>query len=141
MICGLILNVSWNANLISYLSTHKISMPFESLEKLLQATNFKIAIIPESAQEDNFKLSSDPIKRKIYNQRIKPYLYDFDSYSGKCIWIATFINIPIYRNTKCIAIKNASIKPTIFNFNIYHCEYLVKDVVLSSDWIHQHLQA
>ena len=93
MICGLILNVSWNANLISYLSTHKISMPFESLEKLLQATNFKIAIIPESAQEDNFKLSSDPIKQKIYNQRIKPYLYDFDSYSGMCIWIATFISI------------------------------------------------
>ena len=99
MICGLILNVSWNANLISYLSTHKISMPFESLEKLLQATNFKIAIIPESAQEDNFKLSSDPIKRKIYNQRIKPYLYDFDSYSGRCIWIANFISIPIYQNT------------------------------------------
>ena len=93
MICGLILNVSWNANLISYLSTHKISMPFESLEKLLQATDFKIAIIPESAQEDNFKLSSDPIKQKIYNQRIKPYLYDFDSYSGMCIWIATFISI------------------------------------------------
>ena len=83
MICGLILNVSWNANLISYLSTHKISMPFESLEKLLQATNFKIAIIPESAQEDNFKLSSDPIKQKIYNQRIKPYLYDWGSYSGR----------------------------------------------------------
>ena len=99
MICGLILNVSWNANLISYLTTHKISMPFESLEKLLQATNFKIAIIPESAQEDNFKLSSDPIKRKIYNQRIKPYLYDFDSYSGRCIWIANFISIPIYQNT------------------------------------------
>ena len=74
-------------------------MPFESLEKLLQATNFKIAIIPESAQEDNFKLSSDPIKRKIYNQRIKPYLYDFDSYSGRCIWIANFISIPIYQNT------------------------------------------
>ena len=58
-------------------------MPFESLEKLLQATNFKIAIIPESAQEDNFKLSSDPIKQKIYIQRIKPYLNYFDSYSGK----------------------------------------------------------
>ena len=102
MICGLILNVSWNANLISYLTTHKISMPFESLEKLLQETNFKIAVIPKSAQEDNFKLSSDPIKRKIYNQRIKPYLYDFDSYSGRCIWmiwIANFISIPIYQNT------------------------------------------
>ena len=99
MICGLILNVSWNANLISYLTTHKISMPFESLEKLLQATNFKIAIIPESAQEDNFKLSSDPIKQEIYKERIKPYLYDFDSYSGRCIWIATFISIPIYQNT------------------------------------------
>ena len=91
MIFGLILNASWNANLKSYLSTHKINMPFDSLEKLLEATNYKIAIIPESAQEDNFKLSSDPIKQKIYIQRIKPSLYDFDSYSGR--YIVTFINV------------------------------------------------
>ena len=83
MIFGLILNASWNANLKSYLLTHKINMPFDSLEKLLQATNFKIAIIPESAQEDNFKLASDPLKRKIFIQKIKPYLHDFGSYSGK----------------------------------------------------------
>ena len=83
MIFGFLLNASWNANLKSYLLTHKINMPFNSLEKLLQATNFKIAIIPESAQEDNFKLASDPLKRKIFIQKIKPYLYDFGSYSGK----------------------------------------------------------
>ena len=96
MIFGLILNVSWNANLKSYLSTHKISLPFDSLEKLLEATNYKIALIPESALEDNFKLSSDPIKRKIYIQRIKPSLYDFDSYSGRYISSVTFTNIPYF---------------------------------------------
>ena len=85
MIFGLILNASWNANLKSYLSTHKINMPFDSLEKLLEVTNYKIAVIPESAQVDNFKLASDPVKQKIFAQRIKPYLHDFDSYSGKYI--------------------------------------------------------
>ena len=95
MIFGLILNASWNANLKSYLSTHKINMPFDSLEKLLKATNYKIALIPESTQEDNFKLASDPIKQKIYIQRIKPYLNYFDSYSGKYMncYIYVFINV------------------------------------------------
>ena len=83
MIFGLILNISWNANLKSYLTTKKINMPFDSLEKLLDATNYKIAIMPESAEEDGFKLSSDPIKQKVYIQRIKPYLYDWGSYSGR----------------------------------------------------------
>ena len=83
MIFGLLLNISWNANLKSYLTTKKINMPFDSLEKLLDATNYKIALIPESAQEEDFKLSSDPIKQKVYIQRIKPYLYDYGSYSGR----------------------------------------------------------
>ena len=112
MIFGLMLNASWNANLISYLSTHKINMPFDSLEKLLEATNYKIAIIPESAQEDNFKLSSDPIKQKIYIQRIKPSLYDFDSYSGR--YIVTFINVFIVIKIylpKCLCTLHLTFQP------------------------------
>ena len=91
MIFGFLLNTTWNANLISYLSTHKINMPFDSLEKLLKETNYKVAVHSGTTQESNFKLSSDPIKQKIYIQRIKPSLYDFDSYSGR--YIVTFINV------------------------------------------------
>ena len=73
MIFGLILNTSWNANLKSYLTTKKINMPFDSLQKLLKATNYKVAVQAESTQESNFKLSSDPIKQKIFTDRIKIY--------------------------------------------------------------------
>ena len=93
MIFGLILNVSWNANLKSYLTTKKINMPFDSLKKLLEATNYKIALIPESAQEDNFKLAPDPVKQQIYIQRIKPYLYDFGSWSGMHMNFDIFVGI------------------------------------------------
>ena len=48
-------------------------MPFDSLEKLLKATNYKVAVQSESTQESNFELSSDPIKQKIYTQRLQTY--------------------------------------------------------------------
>ena len=95
MIFGLILNISWNANLKSYLTTKKINMPFDSLVKLLDETNYKIAVMPESAEEDSFKLATDPIKQKIYIQRIKPYLYDWGSYSGRRF--NSYIHLPLIK--------------------------------------------
>ena len=44
-----------------------------ALQKLLKATNYKVAVQAESTQESNFKLSSDPIKQKIFTDRIKIY--------------------------------------------------------------------
>ena len=76
------MNASWNANLISYLSTQKTSLPFHSLDGLLDSTSYKIAIISGSAQEDYFKLSADPVKQKAWTERIEPYLNYFGQYSG-----------------------------------------------------------
>ena len=82
---GLLLNASWNANLISYLSTQKTNLPFHSLDGLLDSTSYKIAIISGSAQEDYFKLSADPVKQKAWTERIKPFLNYFSHYSGKYV--------------------------------------------------------
>ena len=48
-------------------------MPFDSLEKLLTTTNYEVAVQSESTQESNFELSSDPIKQKIYAERLQTY--------------------------------------------------------------------
>ena len=84
---GLLLNASWNANLISYLSTQKTSLPFHSLDGLLDSTSYKIVIISGSAQEDYFKLSVDPVKQKAWTERIEPYLNYFGQYSGMYVFI------------------------------------------------------
>ena len=80
MIFGLLLNVSWNANLISYLSTSKTILPFTSLETLLDSTDYRIAIIPNTAQEESFKDHNLPIRQKAWDERIAPYLEQYSSF-------------------------------------------------------------
>ena len=82
MLFGLLLNISWNANLISYLSTQKTQLPFNNLGELLDTTNYKIAILPESSAEDDFKLSKDSNRQEAWTDRIEPYLDMFPTYSG-----------------------------------------------------------
>ena len=66
--------------LITYLSTRKTIMPFTSITELYQHTNFRVVVLPNSADEDFFKYSTDPIIQKIYEERIKPYLQDYLNY-------------------------------------------------------------
>ena len=82
MFFGLLLNISWNANLVSYLSTQKTQLPFNNLGELLDSTDYKIAIVPESSAEDDFKLSRDSNRQKAWTERIKPYLDMFPTYSS-----------------------------------------------------------
>ena len=77
MIYGLLLNVSWNANLISYLSTSKRVLPFTSLETLIDSTNYRIALIPNTAQEESFKGHELPSRQKAWDERIQPYLEQY----------------------------------------------------------------
>ena len=82
MLFGLLLNISWNANLVSYLSIKKTQLPFNNIGELLDSTNYKIAILPDSIHEDDFKLSPDSNMQKAWNERIKPYLDMFPTYSS-----------------------------------------------------------
>ena len=82
MIFGLLLNTSWNANLISYLAIQKTHLPFNNLETLLSSTSNKIAVLPGSSLEDAFRHSRDPITQRAWTERIEPYLDEFHTYSG-----------------------------------------------------------
>ena len=78
----LLLNISWNANLISYLATHSIQYPFDRLETLLSTTDLKIAVLPGSAHQDNFALSAKPMQSKAWKKRIEPFLDEYKPYQG-----------------------------------------------------------
>ena len=81
----LLLNVAWNANLISYLATTNIQFPFDRLETLLRETDFKIGILPGSAHMDNFALSTKPNYVKAWKERIEPFLDLYKPYQGNLI--------------------------------------------------------
>ena len=100
MIFGLLLNVSWNANLISYLSTSKTILPFTSLETLIDSTDYRIAIIPNTAQEESFKDHEVPIRQKAWDERIAPFLEQYSSYyrnKGSGNFCNVYLSYEIFR--------------------------------------------
>ena len=80
--------------LITYLSTRKTTLPFASITELYLHTNFRVVILPNSADEDFFKYSTDPIVQKIYEERIKPYLQEYLDYPI----LSNSDNIPFIKN-------------------------------------------
>jgi len=94
MIFGLLLNIAWNANLISYLATSKINLPFDSIATLLSLTNYQIAINPGTSLEDTFKLSTDLTYQKAWSERIEPYLDYYRPYAAEKRMIAIPLENP-----------------------------------------------
>ena len=82
MIFGFLLNTTWNANLISYLATHRIHFPFNSLETLLELSSYKIALASGTMHEEYFKLSKVPTIQKAWAERIEPHLETLQPFSG-----------------------------------------------------------
>ena len=70
----------WEAMLVTYLSSRKTILPFNTIEEMYLNTNFRLALIPNTAYEDDFKYSTDPMFRKIYEERIKPHLKEYMEY-------------------------------------------------------------
>ena len=70
----------WEAMLVSYLSTRKTKLPFNTLTEMYQNTQFRLALIPSTSLEDDFKYSADPIWQKIYKDRLKPHLQEYSEY-------------------------------------------------------------
>ena len=62
---------------MSYLATRKTVLPFENLVEMYYDTDFRLALVPSTTYEDNFKYSTDPLFQKIYTERLKPHLPDY----------------------------------------------------------------
>ena len=81
----------WEAMLVSYLATRKTVLPFGSLQEMYSNTPFRLALIPSTTYEDNFKYSRDPLFKNIYEERIKPHLEDYSSYENYLTDMVHFI--------------------------------------------------
>ena len=68
----------WEAMLVSYLSVRKTSLPFKSMEELVNnEKDFKIALLPGSSLVDFFKFAKEDIWQKAWKNQIQPYLEDY----------------------------------------------------------------
>ena len=66
--------------LITHLTIRKTSMPFTTIEDMYYNTNFRISLIPNSAQVDDFAQSTNPLFQKIFEERFKPHLQEYLDY-------------------------------------------------------------
>ena len=80
IVVGALLYWHWEAMLVSYLAIRKTVLPFATLEEMYTNTPFRLAMIPSSAYEDDFKFSPDPLWQKIYKERIQPHLAEYAAY-------------------------------------------------------------
>lgn len=97
MTFGLLINLAWQANLISYLTISKLFLPFTNFESLVQTSDFQIAIVPGSSDEDMFKLSLNPVYQRAWKERIEPNMEEYKEYDYTNI-------IQILRNHQSMAV-------------------------------------
>ena len=60
--------------LITYLSTRRITLPFNNIPELVANTPFRIILIPGTSYEDAFKTSRDKDWQAAWTGRVQPYL-------------------------------------------------------------------
>jgi hypothetical protein len=72
----------WEAMLVSYLANRVIVLPFNSLAELSQTSGYRMYLSPGSAEEDSFKLATDPIWQKMWTEKILPYMDEFNANRG-----------------------------------------------------------
>ena len=66
--------------LVPYLASRKTIMPFTTITDMYLNTDFRLALIPETSLEDDFKHSTDPIWTKMYEERLEPHLKEYSNY-------------------------------------------------------------
>lgn len=64
----------WEAMLITYLSTRRISLPFNNIPELVTQSPFRIILIPGTSYEDAFKTSRDEFWKIAWTDRVQPHL-------------------------------------------------------------------
>jgi hypothetical protein len=66
----------WEAMLISQLAIKVTVLPFNSIAQLLQS-EYRLYVSPGSANEDDFKYSTNPVTQEAWTRKIKPYLEEY----------------------------------------------------------------
>ena len=70
---GILIFFHWEAELTSHLAFKKIDFPFNNLLELSQNSDFKFIVGKGTIHLDYFKNSDDPVRRKIWHEKLEPH--------------------------------------------------------------------
>ena len=74
LIGGMLIYTHWEGQLISHLAVQKTNFPFINLKEFSQNTQFKLIVSKGSVYVDYFKNTDDPIMRKIWAEKVEPFV-------------------------------------------------------------------
>ena len=77
---GFVMYAHWESEICAYLATKKITLPFNTMQDLLTNTDMKVMVLLESFHSDSFEFSNDPVRSKIWHERIKPNVETYYEY-------------------------------------------------------------
>ena len=95
---SILLYYHWEAMLISYLATRVIVLPFNNIRELVDQSTFVISLFPGSSYMDSFKFSEDPDWQRAWEQRLEPYLDNYEDTSRMINYPLEDSNIALYDN-------------------------------------------
>ena len=73
---GMLIFHHWEAELTSHLAFKKTNLPINSLKDLSQNSKFKFVVAQGTVHLDYFKYSNDPVKSKIWSDKLEPNVND-----------------------------------------------------------------
>ena len=76
VIGGTLIYYHWEAELTSNLAFKKTNLPINNLNELSENQQFKFVVAQGTVHLDYFKYSNDPIKSKIWRDKLEPYFND-----------------------------------------------------------------
>ena len=74
LVGGMVIYYYWESGLISHLAFKTTNMPFNTLEEFSENTNFKLVVARGSVFLEFFKHSDDPVRNKIWTEKLEPFL-------------------------------------------------------------------
>jgi hypothetical protein len=77
---GILIYYNWEAELFSHLAVRKTNMPFRNLKELTMDSRYKVLVGKGSIHVDLFRYSNDPVQKKIWKEKIEPYVNELPLY-------------------------------------------------------------
>ena len=78
MLALAIIHYYWEGMMVSYLYSSETPLPFGSVKEMYEiADQYRLALKPNTAWEDDFKYSSNPLWRNVYSEKVLPHYNEY----------------------------------------------------------------
>ena len=124
LIGGMLVYYHWEAELTSHLAFRITNLPFNNLEDLSQSSQFNLIVAKGTVHLDFFKNSDDPVRSKIWRDKLKPhfddlpFLEEMEYMILNDPYLVAYSDSAMKMNPAFISCKIIEIKPPIRNTHL-----------------------